>query len=418
MSQIQTSLWYRLRRPLAINVLGLLPFWLFLGTSQQLTVNSKLEQSSSFNVLGLILAVAGLAMLVKMLRKDGSYGECERWWPRTVLGLLGAVLCVFQIGQAAGLYKVDAAQSLGQWQASLLGPAEPKLQSTASGLDSRTADVIKQRSAVVNQLNLRDDIATTVARIHANAALYNRYAEACNIAGKRFVADPVPAMLNDDDRAYIAKGSEKTGRNLQAEVNCSAPAVRELITKWVADDIWRDRAALAAQTAAYQKRFGGQAPAELPPSLKTVGLPIWLGDSVAEVQRAFGTEQPPVPDRHSGKPAMSFPEKGVDVAFNQAGQVRYIAVRPPFNGRIVGLHLGDSRRTVNRLIGGSLVEEYLPVDDGWAEQSIQSRQPNPPVLAQWVDRRSDSPEAILMLTGPIYGSSVESIQLFAPDAQR
>lgn len=106
MNSVQPSLWRRLRAPLIAILLGVLPFWLFVGMSQTTTVNGKVVQDSSLNVLGVIMAIAGLVVVFKMLRDDGSFGQPARWWPRTILAILAGLLCAFQVVQSLGLYRV------------------------------------------------------------------------------------------------------------------------------------------------------------------------------------------------------------------------------------------------------------------------------------------------------------------------
>lgn len=81
--------------------LGIVPIWLFLGVRQSRTVNGALVWDSSFNLLGVILAGIGLAMAVKLLWTDGPWAK--RWWLRTVLATLAAVICLLQFGYSLGL---------------------------------------------------------------------------------------------------------------------------------------------------------------------------------------------------------------------------------------------------------------------------------------------------------------------------
>ncbi len=104
-NSIQPSLWHRLRQPLIAMLLGILPLWLFVGMSQTTTVNGQVVQDSSLNLLGVILAIAGLVMVFKMLRDDRSYGRQPRWWPRTILAILAGLVCALQVVQSLGLYR-------------------------------------------------------------------------------------------------------------------------------------------------------------------------------------------------------------------------------------------------------------------------------------------------------------------------
>lgn len=414
MSLNTPSLWHRLRRPVAAMILGLLPFWLFLGTSQTTTVNGKLVQDSSFNVLGLILAIAGLVMAVKMLKQDGAYGEAPRWWPRTVLAVLAGLLCVFQIGQTAGFYHVNVGQSIAQWQAKLLGPSEPRAQALAAELDKAMHARTQQRAASVDQVLLRDDIATSLARIHANGTLFNLYAEACDNPGKRFVLDAAPALLTDDDKTYINKAQQLAARNATERFDCDSPQVRDFMSNWLADDVLRDRANLALQTAAYRERFGDKPAPAGKDALVTNGLGIWLGDTISQVQTALGTQSEPVAAASSGYYRLDLPERGIELLFSPVGQVASITVRAPFKGSIVGLKIGDSRRTVNRLLGDGWIDVRLPYDNAAAGYDIQLRKQTPGTQAQWLDRRAGNDVAVVQLSGANYASTIDEIRLITP----
>jgi hypothetical protein len=90
----------RLRIPLIGLALGILPLWVFMGTSQNLSVNGVSVSQSRFNVLGLAMAGVGLGMVVKLLWSDGPWRE--RWLPRTALAIVAAVACVVQLAYSAG----------------------------------------------------------------------------------------------------------------------------------------------------------------------------------------------------------------------------------------------------------------------------------------------------------------------------
>ena len=418
MSQNTPSLWHRLRRPLFALLLAMLPFWLFLGTTQQASVNGIKVQDSSFNILGLILAIAGLVMAVKMLKNDGSYGEPSRWWARSVLCVVAALLSVFQIGQSAGLYNVNVGQSIQELQARLFGPSEPRPQSLASELDRDMRARTEQRAATVSQVLLRDDIATSLARIHANSTLYNLYAEKCNNPGKRFVLDEIPALLTEQDKTYIANAQKLAARNASDRFDCQGAQMRDFMSNWLAGDVLRDRANLAVQTAAYRERFGDKPAGAGDDALTTTGLGVWLGDTIAQVQTAFGTTRMPEPAGKSGKTKLDFPERGIELMFSFDGKVDAIGVRAPFAGSIVGLKVGDSRRTINRLLGESWIDVRLPYDNAAADYDIQFRKKTPGTLSQWMDRRNGNPQTVLLLQGASYASQIDEIRLITPRTPR
>jgi hypothetical protein len=91
-----------LRQPAIALLLGVLPFWLFVGASSSTTINGQVVQQSHFNVLGLVLAGIGLAMAVRLLW--GDFQAKQNWLPRTGLAILAALVCLAQLGYSVGLY--------------------------------------------------------------------------------------------------------------------------------------------------------------------------------------------------------------------------------------------------------------------------------------------------------------------------
>ena len=405
------SPWRRLRRPLIALILGVLPFWVFLGSVQQTSVNGKLVQDSSFNTLGILLAVIGLVMAAKMLRKDGSYGEYERWLPRTALTGVAALVCLFQIGQSAGLYHVNVGKSIETLQSRILGPSEPGASRLAADLDAETLKRVQDRSATADPLSLRDDIATTVARIQGSATLYNLYAAACDSGAKRFVLEDVPALLNADDRVYVENARKHAEQSQAAGFNCQRPVTRAFMTQWLPDDVLRARNSLALQTAAYRSRFGG---ADIPGETSlpnATGLPVELGDTVEQAQAKFGTTQMPMPLGKSGDTHLVLADKGIELRFNPAGVMVFIAVRAPFKDSFLGVKIGDSRRTINRLLGDSGIKAWPPYDEASANNEIQMRKMSPDADMQWLDQRNGKDQRALAFLGPIYADYISEIRL-------
>jgi hypothetical protein len=89
-------------------------------------------------------------------------------------------------------------------------------------------------------------------------------------------------------------------------------------------------------------------------------------------------------------------------------------VRAPFKGSIVGLKIGDSRRTVNRLLGDGWIDVRLPYDNAAAGYDIQLRKQTPGTQAQWLDRRAGNDVAVVQLSGANYASTIDEIRLITP----
>lgn len=95
------STWDRLKSPLTALALGILPFWVFVGTSNRSTVNGRVVSDSSFNLLGLVMAGIGTAMAFRILRDDAP-----RDLPRTALAVVAILVCIFQLWLSADLFRL------------------------------------------------------------------------------------------------------------------------------------------------------------------------------------------------------------------------------------------------------------------------------------------------------------------------
>jgi hypothetical protein len=104
------SIWERLTTPLIALVLGILPIWLFMGFGSRTVVNGRVVQDDQFNVLGLVLALIGISMAIRVLRGEGV--QRLNWWPRRLLAVLALLVCVGQVGLSAGLYRLDGIPAL------------------------------------------------------------------------------------------------------------------------------------------------------------------------------------------------------------------------------------------------------------------------------------------------------------------
>ena len=70
----------RLALPLIAIVLGLLPFVLFVGSTNTVDVNGARVREESFNLLGLILAVLGIVLAMQSIRPlRGAHGYGRSW---------------------------------------------------------------------------------------------------------------------------------------------------------------------------------------------------------------------------------------------------------------------------------------------------------------------------------------------------
>ena len=346
--------WRDLRSPAIALVLGVAPFWLFFGFHQRATVNGRVVQDSGLNILGLILAIAGIVMVFRMLRDDGSYGHPPRWLPRTVLGLVAGLVCLFQVGQTLGLYRFDPSAQFRDLRVRLLGHPEPAAAAYA-GLDAALREGLGRRGQATDEGRLRDDVVTTVARLRAEIVQYNHIASHCGDDYRRFGPVDLPSFLTAEDRAYVDQAESST-RERWRTASCTARE-RQFMTGPLVDAVHRDRDVLARQATAYSARFGTTPPADAAPTrateMTTDGLPVAIGATVGEVQAAFGVSAAPATDAEWNEPALAFPDRGVRVMFGPDGRAMRIVLDAPFAGTVTHVAIGDSLRSINRRIGGA-----------------------------------------------------------------
>ncbi|CEJ12764.1 hypothetical protein BN1110_03067 [bacterium YEK0313] len=346
--------WPGLRAPAIALLLGILPFWLFFGFHQKATVNGRVVQDSGLNILGLALAIAGIIMVFKMLRDDGSYGHPPRWLPRTVLAVLAGLVCLFQAGQSLGLYRFDPSERVRDLRVRFFGNPEPGAV-TYAGLDAARRDGLVKRGREIDEGRLRDDVVTVAARLRAGIVQYNLFSTTCADGYRRFPTVELPSFLIEDDRRYIAQAEESTAlrwRNMRCDAR-----IREAMSGPVIDSIHRDRAVLDLAAGAYRERFGARPPAT-PPTVRaetitTQGLPVQIGQTVAEAQAALGLSNAPQVDPEWREPALAAADRGITVFFGPDGKVMRIVLDPPFSGTVVDVALGDSLRSINRKVGGA-----------------------------------------------------------------
>ena len=119
-----------LRRPLIALVLGLMPSVVFVGVSNTVTVNGELLRDDRLNILGIVLAIAGLALAVTSLRPPGAFGAL-----RKALAIVALLVCGVQLAASAGL--VSPRQLVASLLPAMIFSKPISLLSNSSGVASR-----------------------------------------------------------------------------------------------------------------------------------------------------------------------------------------------------------------------------------------------------------------------------------------
>ncbi|WEK03420.1 MAG: hypothetical protein P0Y65_14615 [Candidatus Devosia phytovorans] len=92
----------RFSKPLIVLALAILPFFLFLGTTDSVRVNGELVSDNRFNLGGLVMAVIGLGMVFGMLRPSAP-----RDGLRKALAALAGLLCLVQVANSVDIIRID-----------------------------------------------------------------------------------------------------------------------------------------------------------------------------------------------------------------------------------------------------------------------------------------------------------------------
>ena len=72
--------------------LGILPYFLFLGSSSTTRINGEVVRDEQFNLLGVILAAIGISIAIKVLRTSVPGDPL-----RAGLAVVAALICVLQL---------------------------------------------------------------------------------------------------------------------------------------------------------------------------------------------------------------------------------------------------------------------------------------------------------------------------------
>jgi hypothetical protein len=192
-----------LRRPLIALILGLLPFLLFVGVSNTVKVNGVVARDDNFNLLGIVLAIAGLSLAVSSLRSRGAFGAA-----RKAAAVVALVACGVQIVASIGLI------SPRHLIASLIpGSDLPPL--AYKGLDPLNRKIPEGILARNDPDATRRAIVNYKASLIGDVRIHMAYADQCH--GGRYRVDmkaveALPGFLTDENRKELERRTGSAGR--------------------------------------------------------------------------------------------------------------------------------------------------------------------------------------------------------------
>jgi len=199
-----------MRTGLIALALGILPFFLFLGTSQTVTVNGAVVRDEQFNILGVVLAIVGIGLSLRIF-----LSPVRRTLPNTLVTGLAVSVCLLQLAASFDLVR----------PANWLSPESDLPALHYSGLSEANraivADIV-ERGAVENVTrDLMNRGRSTLDMAHRHMA----YADVCYDSRYRIDYDEVKAIfavLPEAQQQEILANAEQVRRPNPAPQDCSA----------------------------------------------------------------------------------------------------------------------------------------------------------------------------------------------------
>ena len=92
----------RFSKPLIALALAIIPFFLFLGTTNLVTVNGEVVSDDRFNLGGLIMAAIGLFIVFGILRPSAPKDAARKG-----LAAVAGILCLLQIANSVDVIRIE-----------------------------------------------------------------------------------------------------------------------------------------------------------------------------------------------------------------------------------------------------------------------------------------------------------------------
>lgn len=221
-----------LKTPIIALALGLLPFFLFVGSSQTVTVNGTVVRDEQFNFLGAILAFAGLVLAGRTFLSRGH----EALASKAVAGL-AALVCLVQLAASFDLVR----------PADWFNPDSDLPPLAYSSLSEANRNLVAN---IVERGDVEDVARDLRARSRSALDLAHRhmaYADVCHDARYRVDYDEIKelfAVLPQEQQAEILANAEEVRRPNPTPEDCSARMTSFSMGEMV-DDINRQKDMMA-----------------------------------------------------------------------------------------------------------------------------------------------------------------------------
>lgn len=212
----------RFSKPLLALAFAILPFFLFVGSTNVTTINGEVVVDSRFNVLGAVLGLAGLWIAFRAFRSPAGDGAVKG------SAAAAGILCVVQLASAVDLIRIDPLD----W----INPDRdlPALQYSGLTEDDRIILTSQEPEHYLWALRHHKSDIMGFARQHV------AYADMCH-GGRHRVdigrAETMPGYFSEDDIEAIE--SRATALAGSAPAECSTRASNRIMGE-MADSVNRD----------------------------------------------------------------------------------------------------------------------------------------------------------------------------------
>jgi len=205
----------RFSKPLIVLALAIIPFFLFLGTTNQVTVNGEVVSDDRFNLGGLVMAIIGLFMVFAILRPSAPKDSARKG-----LAALAGILCIVQIANSVDVVRIDPLD----WV--MPDRNLPALRYTALA-DNDAIHLSSKTPEFYRQVLTRNK-----GNVVGQARQHQAYADLCH--GGRYRTDlaraeTMPDYFDAEERAEIERSASRTAE--AGPDTCSTAASNRLMGK-------------------------------------------------------------------------------------------------------------------------------------------------------------------------------------------
>lgn len=199
-----------LKTPIVALALGVVPFFLFVGSSQSVTINGTVVRDEQFNLLGALLALVGLGLAVRtLLSRDHKALVSKAVAGLAVLVCLVQLAASFDLVRPAEWFNPDS--DLPPLAYSSLSEANRNL----------VANIVERGDVEAVARDLKARGRSTLDFAHRHMA----YADVCHDGRYRVDYDEIKelfAVLPQEQQAETLANAEEVRRPNPAPEDCSA----------------------------------------------------------------------------------------------------------------------------------------------------------------------------------------------------